>query len=338
MGKLANRKRFISIALIVLFSLFPYVSILMMHNITLTNTVASLDAGFWGDESFNLLINGEDVAASQILKTMDRDMGNRVMVYNRFQGDDIVKGIYFHKNNIDIPMLEGRFLKAKDFGGLENVAVVGQAFQNKLYQEKGKKYLNYQGTRLLVVGVMGMESSSSLDNQIFINPFSDWANAHSSTFYTIDCFFKDDNIISTITSDIAKTGDYSAELLSVTKSLSSRIVPKLVAGHWFAAIIGVISLCILLISLEWKAAYLPELLIKRLVGFSPKDILMVLLKMYGLPACVCSVLVSACAYVLFPEYGKYLVMEFVIIIVSVAIMMMCFYHITQKAPLTEVLQ
>lgn len=338
MGKRSFRKVSISVSLLVLFLVLPYATVLLVHNVTLTNTIASLDAGFFGEESFRLLVEDENVTAPEVISSVEHDMGNHVMLYSRYRTADNITGVFFHKNCINVPILEGRYFTPKDFLNDANKAVVGKNYRHEMYERNGQTYIRYSGGELEVIGIAGMERESPLDNQIYINANSDWSKQQTSMFYTFDCFNSQDDYATSVEQTVSSRLQCHAEVLSVTKALTSRIVPKLAAGHWFIAILLLTTFCIGLISVEWKNTFLQTFLIKRLVGFTATDLLLELLKAYALPGLACSLVSGGILLVRYPEYMKYTGLALVLMFIYIVAMLWAFMHMIQSENLQEAVQ
>lgn len=93
---------------------------------------------------------------------------NNVQVHFQSKKDKNVT-YFYGKGNFPIPpMISGSFFSKNDFDSIVNVAVVGQNLSKKLYKPKDQAYLHYGNYYIPVLGVMGDQTHSKLDNQIFI--------------------------------------------------------------------------------------------------------------------------------------------------------------------------
>lgn len=81
------------------------------------------------------------------------------------------------------PMLSGHFFSDSDFKSNVATVVVGKNWQNRLYRPKDQAYLKWNGRYVPVIGIMGDEYSSDLDNQVFISLSTDQLrNAYSNNY------------------------------------------------------------------------------------------------------------------------------------------------------------
>jgi|GEM_PF-4851414 len=119
-----------------------------------------------------------------------------------YEVDDIKRGYYFQKDHYIPPMKEGRFFEQEDFFNNEKVSVVGQDIDNETI--KGIKNEGYT-----IIGVMGADYQSDIDNLIYFNldslihsnmksnPFVLVSDKHKDAVFK-DLKTKDSNDVSTI--------------------------------------------------------------------------------------------------------------------------------------------
>lgn len=93
---------------------------------------------------------------------------NDVQVHFQSKKDQNVT-YFYGKGNFPVPpMVSGSFFSKNDFDSIVNIAVVGQNLQKKLYKPKDQAYLHFDDYYIPVVGIMGNETNTKLDDQIFI--------------------------------------------------------------------------------------------------------------------------------------------------------------------------
>lgn len=97
-----------------------------------------------------------------------------------------LKGIYYEKKQIDIPILEGRFLTSDECQGNEDKIVIGYQFKNDVYEKNKRQYYMIDKKEYEVVGIIGDIYGSRFNTMIFL-PFKTAANQYgTSGVYLID--------------------------------------------------------------------------------------------------------------------------------------------------------
>ncbi len=81
---------------------------------------------------------------------------------------DGVRGVLLKGNPETPPMLEGRFLTAKESTGEERVAVVGSNQWEKVTTRDGAHFVDWDGRRYEVVGKMGTPYESALNDLVMV--------------------------------------------------------------------------------------------------------------------------------------------------------------------------
>lgn len=86
-------------------------------------------------------------------------------------GSSLGQAIFFNNFNLEIPILEGRFLSEDDFSNKgSNYIVIGKALEKYINIIDNKKYIKINDVNYEVIGVMGYEDRISvLDTRFYIN-------------------------------------------------------------------------------------------------------------------------------------------------------------------------
>ena len=86
-------------------------------------------------------------------------------------GSSLGQAILFNNFNLEIPILEGRFLSEDDFSNKgSNYIVIGKALEKYINIIDNKKYIKINDVNYEVIGVMGYEDRISvLDTRFYIN-------------------------------------------------------------------------------------------------------------------------------------------------------------------------
>lgn len=81
-----------------------------------------------------------------------------------------MRGLYFtSKYKYNLPVIEGRFFNYNDFKKNNNYVVVGQNLKHGLYKENNKLYYNYFDKKYEVIGIVGFDIDSKLNDIVFFN-------------------------------------------------------------------------------------------------------------------------------------------------------------------------
>lgn len=93
---------------------------------------------------------------------------------------------FYGKGDYDVPpMISGHFFSNADFDSAVPLLVVGKNYQDKLYQPKDQAYLKLDGQYVPVLGIMGEQYASELDDQIFIAASVATLNELNTSHYRI---------------------------------------------------------------------------------------------------------------------------------------------------------
>ncbi|MDN4107009.1 ABC transporter permease [Paenibacillus polymyxa] len=99
-----------------------------------------------------------------------------------------IRAIYF-KNDTNLPpMVSGRFFNSTDFYSNKKIAVVGKNVdKTNIKIQNNKSYYNYHGRDFEIIGTMGAEYPSKLDNTVLLNIDGvDFKNSLQSKIYVLN--------------------------------------------------------------------------------------------------------------------------------------------------------
>ena len=139
--------------------------------------------------------------------------------------NEAVLGAYFQNNMSTPPILSGRFLSKEEMRSTAQVAVIGGKFLNDTYNKDGKDFLSLRGQEFEVIGIMGIDSPSTLDSMIYI-PFRTSMELYKDWRCNIMVDAKTRNVIYkvlTAINPVVKTPEY---LLENMKSPSTNEAAK----------------------------------------------------------------------------------------------------------------
>ena len=183
---LKKRVHIISLFLILSFLFLPAASILMIHHITVSETIVGMDAGFLGTSSSAFAIRKESITMREVA-AVAAACGKNIAVYQDYKGPEQVRAIYFSGTYANLPMMEGRFFQESDFTAGNRCAVVGKNRRSELVQRGGKAYIELQGVPFEVLGVMGPEEETAFDSTVLINGLAE-PELFRDILYRLDFF------------------------------------------------------------------------------------------------------------------------------------------------------
>jgi len=319
-----RRTRLTTFFLAVMFIILPIISILMFHHITLSETISNMGSGYFG-ESYGMISVESTAKAEQIYSVINKQEG-RFAVYSDENLDNgiTVRAIYFNKRYVNFPLKSGRFFTADDFKTEDFTAVIGKNLEKDTYTEKGKTYITLNGIPFRVIGVIGYEEQTLIDNYIFIN-----GNVKDEVFesdlYTIDILKAEDSFafISNIVDNLNSKG-FEAQLLTGTDSFSENVLPRVLYSRWFIAVFIGDILCLILLSIEWLGSQKKKFCIMRLLGASNIRIfakialryLGIIIASFIVGYIYCKVLYPAYMYNLLMGYSFFLPFAVIFLVVS----------------------
>ena len=303
----------ITIELIILTILLPILSRLMLEHVTISETLADLDSGAFGKSDELVTIEQGNFTQEELYQLLNKTDKKIAITSDAAAGDIKIRSIVFNKGYATLPMLEGRFFEKSDFFSNNYCAVIGKKVMDKTYLAGNKRYIEINGIEFRVIGVLGYECDTLLDDYIYINGYVR-DDIFSSHFYQFD-YYEDgsDEIVVWIAEELAQKG-VNVERLSMGESYFNSLVPRLLYSRWFMVMFLCVVLCIVLLSFEWVSYQEKEVGIRRLLGASTKNILFLLLKRYFI--IISLSIIIGCFYGIFfqPSYRKFLVLGYAITI------------------------
>lgn len=281
--------RYTTVLLAFIFAIIPIVCILMIHHLTLTETLSKMGNGSLGESSSLIKVNGT-IDTQELIKSSE--IGNiKIALYIDENDDDgTIRNIYFNKDYVNIPMKSGRFFKKSDFSNGTSIAVVGKNREDETYiNTSGESCILINDMEYSVIGVIGYEQATILDDYIYVNLNS--LDNVENPLLTIDYLnSRQCDMLSEIFINNISNYSVSSEIISGNTSFSDSIMPTIVSARWFLCIIICCFICLLLTSVQWINSQRKEITIRMLVGASSKDIAVLIIKKY--------LLISALAFLI----------------------------------------
>lgn len=275
-----RKKRFVSILLLGVACVLPILCILMIHHLSLCETLEKMEKGNFGERSY---------LASMTINTME----TRFALYGNFVKEHISCGIYlddrgstentirymaFTEDYVNLPMKNGRFFEKDDFTKNNKVAVVGKNVEN-VHEREGKQYIQVNNQEYYVLGEMGYEEDTAFDNYIFLNLFA--CDNQELKIYKIDLFSDiDENETMDKCVGVMQNLNSNVEVLAETDNFADTVTVNFNLISYFLGLLLCYILCIILISYQWLMLQRRELSIRRLVGASQGQIVRYIMVQY----------------------------------------------------------
>lgn len=327
----------ITLQLLFLSVLLPILLILMLEHITISETLGNMDSGSFGKSYELVCINFENFEPKILFTLMDQ-VKEQIAVTSDGCIDGInIRAIYFNKKYVNLPMKEGRFFEKKDFTENNNCAVIGKKMLDITYLKEKKRYIILNGIEFKVIGVLGYECDTVLDNYIYINGYSQ-NSVFTSSFLEFDFLEKENGTIMDFLEE--SIHDYGMEFdrLSSQTSYFNTLIPRLLYSRWFIVVFFCVILCLILLSLEWILHQKKEIGIRQLLGANRKDIVFLLLKRFFKIIFV-SVFFSGIYVLLFhTNYKRFLFVGYCISIPVLFLFLFIILLRLMKTPLEEVIK
>ena len=212
---------------------------------------------FLSKQTVDLNIN-DNIKINQIIKNKE----NLILMQDYEKGNC---GIYIQGDKkIEIPLIEGRFIQAKDSSMDKMYAVVGKSVVEGITEKNGKKYYYYKNEYYEVIGILG-------DNK-------------KDTSYDCDVYYtlnKQSIISKTVYLDAGdKSHDMAVDIQKNNNSVKEEVTNKEENMQKFiieqgcllisqrGKIVGIIMLNVVLIVYFWMGSRMKEIGIRRVLGAS----------------------------------------------------------------------
>lgn len=263
------RKRVTTIILLILLTVLPIISVVMMYHITLCDTMSKMDSGGFGDT--NVLYKIADSATKEQITKKVNAIDERVALYAEQKTTDYtIEAIYFNQYYVNFPMKSGRFFRKSDFTMENQVAVIGKGLVSDTYSKNGDTYILLNEQEYKVLGVIGYKEETIIDNYIYINMLAA-DNVVDTSLYTLD-IWESNSYASEEFVDLLQNDGIKVKELAGMQTYGMTIFPKIMYGRWFLFIFLCDLLCIAVVSIQWIKLQKQEIGIRRLVGGSVIDI------------------------------------------------------------------
>lgn len=277
-----RRFNLISIFLITIFSTVVVFAVVFSNNLFNRVTISKISRGFFNEEAvhFNSFTNLNFRDISLGLSNIEET--NVSIIHDDLEKN--IRKIFIKGKYENPPMKRGRFLEEHDFYRDGKYAVVGKKKLDEVFIEDDKEMLLINDVNFEVVGVMGYDVETILDDMIIISDISFVLDEPSNLFVAEGKNVDADSLINDLQSELQKAlNDNNIELkvydISDT-SIKNILKDSFNESYFFLLIIGCCIICSFSISSEWVSRQQQRIAVKRLVGYDDKRMVLDVVKAY----------------------------------------------------------
>lgn len=255
--------RVVSVLLFLIFFAISFISCIVIDEIRQRANLISASRGYYGKSQ--IVFAADSASDSDVIASVKKIRGIAL-----YKDDDInnIRQIYMSGNCNNPPLRSGRFFNEKDFSEdkiSENIAVIGKNRVSETTEADGQKYIILQGVPYTVIGVVGTDGETPLNNMIIVkfNP----APYSGAKAYKIDIFDGDEDLIfSDISKEIENKTHLAPRKIIFEKVELERILPEFNQKNLYILVMVCLLISSVTISMEWGNALQRRIAVKRLVG------------------------------------------------------------------------
>ncbi|MTI96895.1 MAG: ABC transporter permease [Firmicutes bacterium] len=265
----------LSIFLISIFMAIFLVSATFIQSIEERILLIELSRGGYSDSAVHFSINHDSWGIYDLIQLLDgSDATDFMLILDDHDTDAaIVRHLYIKGSVNTPPMLSGRFFTEDDLGQDDLLAVVGRNNLDKLFERSGEQYISVANQDYSVLGVVGHELDTILDEMIIINLDTSVAVNKRGPFILdakkpgeAETIFKEVALLAA-----ASGSEASGPLnrLDINPPGVDRLVPQIISmATIYVFMILSFLLCSVTISYEWVSKQRKRISVKRLIGWS----------------------------------------------------------------------
>lgn len=255
--------RVVSVLVFLIFFVISFISSIVIDEMRQRATLISASRGYYGKSQIVFAADG--ASDSNVIESV-----KKIQNIALYKDDDInhMRQIYISGNCNNPPMYSGRFFDEQDFAEdklLENIAVIGKNKLPEITETNGKKSIMVYGVPHIVIGVVGTDEETQLNNMIIVkfNPTS----YSGIKAYKIDVFDGDeDSIFADISKEIESKTHLAPRKIIFEKSGLERILPEFNQKNLYIFAMICLLISSVTVSMEWANALQRRIAVKRLVG------------------------------------------------------------------------
>lgn len=152
----------------------------MIHVITDNQLNIKISREFYSNNAVTFFVAGSD---RNDIEYIMKNMNKGDILYGEIDG--YCRGVYVKDNTNTFPLTDGRSFQYTDYFTNKKLALVGRNLRNECKIINGKCYYIIQNEPYEVIGTLGIESSSLLDNYLWINLDAMLDKFSSDGFYVL---------------------------------------------------------------------------------------------------------------------------------------------------------
>lgn len=328
-----RKSKFITLVLIVLLTLLPVVSVTMMYHIEQCKAIEGMANGYFG-ESYTLYSVEDGIKNRDAIMQAVDDTKARVAIYMTKQyGKNKVNAIYYNERFVNFPMRYGHFFTKAELKSGKNMAVIGKNLESSIKEQNGNKYIKLNGNYFRVIGIIGYDSDTIIDDYIYIS-VGQADGITDGNLCTLDIWGKDTGADEQFAENLSENG-VLAEQRAGTAAYSESVFVDILYGRWFIAIFVCDLLCIAVISVQWIKRQQREICIRRLVGAKNSQVLGHILSKYILYTAVSMILSTFICVLAFSEYLYAIFIGYMTIIPVMLVVIIINVFSAMRVPIAE---
>lgn len=328
-----RKSKFITLVLFVLLTLLPVVSVTMMYHIEQCKAIEGMANGYFG-ESYTLYSVEDGIKNRDAIMQAVDDTKARVALYMTKQyGKNKVNAIYYNERFVNFPMRYGHFFTKAELKSGKNMAVIGKNLESSIKEQNGNKYIKLNGNYFRVIGIIGYDSDTIIDDYIYIS-VGQADGITDGNLCTLDIWGKDTGADEQFAENLSENG-VLAEQRAGTAAYSESVFVDILYGRWFIAIFVCDLLCIAVISVQWIKRQQREICIRRLVGAKNLQVLGHILAKYILYTVVSMVLSTLICMLAFSEYMYAIFIGYMTIIPVMLVVIIINVFSALRVPIAE---
>lgn len=248
------------------FFAISFVSYIVIDEIHHYISLINISRGYYGKSQIVFLADG--ISDNDVINAIE--LIPNVALYKDNE-EAHIRQIYFSGKYDNIPLRSGRFFDSKDFFGDDtssNLAVIGKNKTSEVIELNGQKSIAIGDMIYTVIGVVGMDEETQLDNIVIVKFNS---GIIDSNVYKLDVFSGNENLIfSDISQKIESSTGVVPKQINFQKVGLECILPELNKKKLCVLLAVCLLVSSITISIEWANSLRVDVAVKRLVGCNSK--------------------------------------------------------------------
>ena len=177
-----------------------------------------------------------------------------------------VRYIYTNGTTYTPLIIEGRYFEDVDFTNNDHIAVIGKNLKSFCLHKNGNEYyIEHDGIEYKVVGIIGNDIASKIDNTCFLSMCKDISFSEEVLIVDSNNKKSVENIIGKITK---KVGEQNIQLLNVPiKGVSNWLNTEINSMIFYMTILVLFALNSIVLTSYWVQNRMQHIAVMRLCGF-----------------------------------------------------------------------